>query len=248
MAQRAQALACFLAPALFVLAYILHAARIGLWASAPVFNDGDLKLEFALVEYWASLLMIPAWFALAQLVGQKAPRLAVICAVLGLAGLGPFITGAFLDLNVAVVVRNGFPMNSGFFINADWLNTGAEITQVMPGVCQQAGRIVLCGSPGVSAEQLLVGLPIVLYFIANLMLGVAVLRGGVLPRWSGVLLIAFALLQFDSTGPQLSGVPLFTGLLAALCLVAVYWRVGLRLWRGAAETAIMELHRPTAQA
>jgi hypothetical protein len=250
MAQRAQALACLLAPALFVLAYILLAARIGLWASNAVFNDGDSKLAYALVAYWASLLMIPAWFALAQLVGQQSPRLAVICAVLGLAGLGVFITVAYLDLNIAIANRGGFPMNWAFFIGGEGFSATepAGTQQLIEGVCLRNGDIVRCGPSGPDALQLLIGLPIVLYFIANILLGIAVLRTGALPRWSGVLLIAFALLQFDSTGPQPSGLPLLTGLLASLCLLVVYSIVGLRLWRGAAETAIMELYRPTAQA
>lgn len=240
LVSRAQALACFIAPALAALAYILLATRVGssgFFAQGSVFNNSALKLEHSFVGYWASLFIIPAFFALAGLVGETWPRLGVICSAMALVGLGPLITAYFLDLNVAVVVRDGFPMNWDFFINADSLNTRAEITQVMTGVCLQAGRIVRCGSPGISVEQLVMGLPILLYFIANIMLGVAVLRKSMLPRWSGALLIAFALLQFDSTGPQPSGVPLLTGLLSALCLVVVYWLVGLRLWRSASETA-----------
>lgn len=93
LAHRAQALACFVAPALLALAYIMLAARIGLFAKGSQFNDGSLKLEYALLGYWASLLLIPAWFALVYLVGQKSPRLAVICATIALFGFGPVIVG-----------------------------------------------------------------------------------------------------------------------------------------------------------
>jgi hypothetical protein len=242
LAQRAQALACFVAPALLVLAYIMLAARIGLFAKGSVFNDSSLKFEHAFWGYWGFLLLIPAWFALTHVVGQKSPRLAVICAAVALFGFGAGITGAFLDFNVAVAVRDGFPMNWDFFTNTDSLNIGqtVETTQVMTGVCLRAGKIVRCGPTGPSVEQLVMGLPLVLYFLANIVLGIAILRTGALPKWSGGLLIAAILLGFDSTGPQPSGLPMLTGLLSALCLLVVYSIVGLRLWRGEAETPIMQ--------
>jgi hypothetical protein len=39
---------------------------------------------------------------------------------------------------------------------------------------------------------------------------------------------------------------MLTGLLSALCLLVVYSIVGLRLWRGEAETPIMQAERATA--
>lgn len=245
LAHRAQGLACFLAPALLVLAYVLLATRAGssgLFAKGSVFNDSSLKLEHAFVGYWAFLLLIPAFFALAHFVGQKSPRVAVICAAAAVFGLGPHITGAFLDANVAIAARDGFPINWDFFINVDSLNGGqaVETTQVMTGVCLRAGKIVRCGPMGISVEQLVMGLPILLYFLAHITLGIAILRTGALPKWVGGLLIASSLLHFDSTGPQPSGVPLLTGLLSALCLLTVYSLVGLRLWRGEADTPIMQ--------
>lgn len=248
LAQRAQALACFLAPACLLLAYIMLAARIGLLAKGSLFNDSSFKLEHAFWGYWGFLLLIPAWFALTHQVGQKSPRLAVICAAVALFGLGAAITGAFLDMNVAIAVRDGFPMNWDFFVNTDSLNIGqvVETTPVMTGVCLRAGKIVRCGPAGPGVEQLLMGLPLVLYFLSNIVLGIAILRTGALPRWSGGLLIAAVLLGFDSTGPQPSGVPMLTGLLSTLCLVVVYWLVGLRLWRGEAETPIMRTERAMA--
>jgi hypothetical protein len=92
-------------------------------------------------------------------------------------GFGAGITGAFLDFNVAVAVRDGFPMNWDFFVNTDSLNIGqtVETTQVMTGVCLRAGKIVRCGPTGPSVEQLVMGLPLVLYFLANIVLGIAIL-------------------------------------------------------------------------
>lgn len=250
LAHRAQALACFLAPVLFVLAFLLVVARLGpasLFAEPAVFNDSENALEHSFSAYWAHLLMVPALFALAHLVGQKSPRLAVTCAVIALFGLGQLIASNELGMHVSIAVRNGFPMNWDFFIGDGFSATEPAGTQhLMEGVCLRNGNIVRCGPVGPSAAQLLTGLPILLYFIALILLGVGVLRTGVLPKWAGVLLIAAALLQFDSQGPQPSGLPVLTGLLSALCLLVVYSMVGLRLWRGEAKTHIMQGQRAMA--
>ncbi len=250
LAHRAQALACFLAPALFVLGSLLFVARLGpagLFAGREVFNDTENKLEYMFFAYEAHLLMIPALFALAHFVGQKSPRLAVTCAALALFGLGSLIVNAYLELSVATAIRGGFPMNWDFFVGDTISATEPVGTQhLMEGVCLRNGNIVRCGPVGPAPVLLFVGLPILLYFIAHILLGVGVLRTGVLPKWAGVLLIAAPLLQFDSNGPQPSGLPLLTSLLGALCLLVVYSLVGLRLWRGEAETPIMRAERVTA--
>jgi hypothetical protein len=243
LAQRAQGLACFLAPALSVLAWLLLAAHYGsLLIVSTIMNDSSNQIAWNFVAYWAHLLLIPAFFGLAHLVGQKSPKLAVACAALALLGLGTLISQHKENLDVGVAIRDGFPINWDFFINADSTVVGAPAfgqptnnETLIEGVCLRNSKIVRCGELGPRVEQLIVGLPIMLYFLANILLGVAVLRSGVLPRWSGVLLIAAALLHFDATGPQPSGLPLLTGFLAALCLLVVYPVAGLRLWRDQLE-------------
>ncbi|MGQ0602977.1 MAG: hypothetical protein ACT4QE_14940 [Anaerolineales bacterium] len=223
LAHRAQSLACFLAPALFVLAALMFIARLGpsgLFAGSAVFIDTGNKLEYAFYSYEAPLLMIPAMLALTSIVGQRLPRLGVMCTVLALFGLGTLIGVNYLNINMAIATRAGFPMTWDFFANF--------------------------GEPGPSSEQLITGLPIMLYFLVNPLLGIGILRTGVLPRWLGALLFVAGLLQFDSNGPQVSGLPLLTGLLAGLCLMVVYAFVGLRLWRGEAETPIMQAQSATA--
>lgn len=249
LAHRAQGLACFIAPALLALAFLQLAARYGsLFVGGAIMNDTRNQLEYHFFGYWAYLLMIPALFALAYFVGQKSPRLAVMCAVFALLGLGAGVAQSKEQVDVAVSIRDGFPINWDFFINIDSTQVGETLNteQLMEGVCLRGGRIVRCGPPGTSVEQLILGLPVLLYFIAHILLAVGIVRTGALPKWSGLLLIAAALLNFDSTGPQPSGVPLLTGLLSALCLLVVYSMVGLRLWRGEAEAPIMQGQRALA--
>lgn len=240
LAYRAQGMACFLAPALSMLAWLLLAANYGSLLIAPaLMNDSSNQIAWNLVSYWAYLCLIPAFFGLAHLVGQKSPNVAIICVALALLGFGVLITAHGRGLDVGIAIRDGFPINWDFFVNMDSINPGESTTeQLIEGVCLRNQKIVRCGEPGPSIEQLIVGLPLMLYFLANILLGVAVLRTGVLPRWSGLLLIAAGLLQFDSNGPQPSGLPLLTGFLAALCLLVVYVLAGWRLWQGQAEGAM----------
>jgi hypothetical protein len=251
LAHRAQALACFLAPTLCVLAFLLFVAHLGpagLLAGRAVFNDSINKpVNSELLLYEAHILMVPALFALAHLVGQQSPRLAVTSAVMALFGLGTVIAASYLGVHVTTAIRSGFPMNWDFFIGDGFSATEPAGTQhLIEGVCLRNGNIVRCGPTSPAPVLLFVGLPILLYFMAHILLGIGVLRTGALPRWAGVLLIAAALLQFDSNGPQPSGLPLLTGLLSGLCLLVVYGLVGLRLWRGEAETPIIQAHRATA--
>lgn len=212
LAQRALAMACFVAPSLFVAGEATLALRLAptyVLAPSTLFNLSVNKMQSAFLEYFAFLIMIPAFFALTSIIGQRAPRLAMTCAVMGLFGLGPLICGSYLNVNLAIASQAGTPMDWDFF--------------------QQNGP---------RPEQLIMGLPIVLYFLANVLLGGVVWRTGVLPRWAGALLIAAGFLMFDWTGPQLSGRPLLTGLLAAVSLLLVYTLVGAQLWREADETRV----------
>jgi hypothetical protein len=243
LAHRAQGLACFLAPALAVLAWLLLAAHYGSLLIVPiVMNNSSNQIAWNFFGYWAHLLLIPAFFGLAHLVGQKSPKLAVTCTILALLGLGTLITSHMRGMDVGIAIRDGFPINWDFFINVDSTVVGAPALgqptnneTLIEGVCLRNNKIVRCGALGITTEQMIVGLPIMLYFLANILLGVSIIRTGALPKWSGVLLIAAALLQFDATGPQPSGLPLLTGFLAALCLLLVYPLAGLRLWRGQVE-------------
>jgi hypothetical protein len=237
LVHRAQALACFLAPVLFVVAFLLfwlHLGPSGLLAGSAVFNEtSNNPAHFHFLMYEALILMIPAVFALTHLVGQTLPRLAATCAILAVFGLAAPIASHYLVLNVATAVQGGFPMNWDFFVGDSFSSSepvGTE--QLMEGVCLRNGKIVRCGAPAPKAILLFAGLPILLYFLVHVLLGAGVLRTGALPRWSGVLLIAAGLLHFDSTGPQPSNLPLLTGLLSGLCLLVVYSMVGLRFWRG----------------
>lgn len=242
LTQRAQGLACFLAPVLLVLAWLLLATHYGsLLIGSAVMNDSSNQIAWNFFAYWAHLLLIPALFGLAQLVGQKLPGLAVTCAALALLGLGTLIATHERGMNVAIAIRDGFPINWDFFINVDSTTVGdsSGSERLIDGVCLRNDKIVRCGAPAPSVEQLITGLPIILYFLAHILLGVALLRTGILPKWSGVLLIAAGLLQFDSTGPQPSGLPLLTGLLSALCLLVVYALAGRRLWREQAESSLV---------
>lgn len=215
LVQRALAVVCFVAPLLFVVALVILALRLApsyIFTPPAQANLSANRVPAAfLVAYFAHLLMIPAFFTLTAMVGQRAPRLAVTSAVMGLLGLGPLICGSFLDVNLGLVTQAGTPMEWDLF---------------MPN--------------GPRPEQLIMGLPILLYFLANILLGVTVWRMGVLPRWTGTLLIGAGLLMFDWTGPQLSGVPLLTGLLASLCLLVVYVQVGSRLWRSEGKERFAE--------
>lgn len=213
MVQRATAIACFLGPALLILGSALYTTRPsggGIFAGSELFNDPINKLEWVLCSYFGSLLILPAYFRLVAMVGERMPRLAMTAAPMGLLGIASLISGHNYEVSLATVDRAG--------IDVSWL------TLIAPS--------------GPSAAQLLVGLPIVLYFLSLLLLGYGVLRSGALPRWAGVPLIAAGLLQFDSAGPQPSGLPLLTWLLAVLCLALVYALVGARLWRGESAPAM----------
>jgi hypothetical protein len=221
LAQRAMALACFLAPMLFLIHFIVHALALAphyFMAPPKLVQASEHQLYSEFIGYWSAVLLIPAFFGLTYVVGQRVPRLAIVCAVMGLVGMVVLVCGSYLNVNVAIATQAGRPMEWDFFLNL--------------------------GGP--SPLQLIMGLPILLYFIANIILGIGVLRTGALPRWSGALLIAAGFLMFDWTGPQLSGVPLITGSLAAICLVIVYALVGARLWLGQGEAQAAEVRRAVA--
>lgn len=213
LARRATALACFLGPALLIVGSLLYLAQPGsggLFVGPVVFNDPIHKLEWAFCNYFGLILLIPALFALAAIVGQRMQRLAVNAAAMGLLGICAALSSSYMEVYLAAVDRSGVDMS--------WLS--------------------LIPSSGPNPAQLIVGFPIILFFLSMVVMGYGVLRTGVLPRWAGALLIAAGLLQFDATGPQPSGLPLLTWLLAALCLAVVYAQVGARLWRGEGEPAL----------
>lgn len=219
-AQRAMGLACFLAPTLFLLAFLVYLPKLApgyLFAPPEQAHASLNRLEFNFISYEANILLIPAFFALTYVVGQRAPRLAIACVVMGLYGLAVLITSANLDVNFSIATQAGTPVEWDFF-----------------------------QKNGPNALQLVMGLPIVLYFLANILLGVGVFRTGALPRWLGAVLIVAGLFQFDTMGPNMMRVPMLTGTLAAMGLLIVYGHVGLRLWRGEAETPIMRAERVMA--
>lgn len=222
LARRLTALACFLGPALLLLGsilYVVQPASGGLLADPETFNDPIHKLEWAFSGYFGHILLLPAFFALVARVGQRMPLLAITCAAMGLPGLAVAISSQNHEVSLATVDRNG--------MDVSWLT--------------------LVPSSGPSAAQLIVGLPIILYFLSMVILGIGVLRSSALPRWSGVPLILAGLLQFDATGPQPSGTPLLTWLLAALCLGLVYSQVGLLLWHGEPTTEASSQTRAISQ-
>lgn len=80
-------------------------------------------------------------------------------------------------------------------------------------------------------------LSVMLWMAALVMLGVGIWRTGVLPRWTGALLVIGTLgfFLFQGPGGLLSPVvPLIGNGVAALCFLLAFPVVGLRLWRGSA--------------
>jgi hypothetical protein len=206
LARRATALACFLGPTLIILGVILYVARPGspgLFADEAAINLWANNVELMTLSYFGHILLIPAFFGLTALVGQRMPRLAITAAAMGLLGLAAIISFAYQGLNIASAARNGAAISWDIFTQN-----------------------------GVTAAQLAAGLVHLLYHLAKIVLGVGILRTGVLPRWAGGLLILAGVLHFDSQGPGMLGVRVLTLLLTGLCLLAVYAVVGGRLWRG----------------
>jgi hypothetical protein len=218
--QRAQALACILAPSFYILAaisFIVQHGPASLFASRDAFNYTLSRVAYSLFSYEAHLLMIPAFFALTTVVGQRLSRLTSVGAVMAFLGLGTLVGANYQSVHVEVAERGGLDISWDFYMQS-----------------------------GIAVEVLLIGLPIILYFLANILLGIGILRSGAMPRLSGVLLMAAGLLQFDSNGPQLSNLPLLTGLLAGLCLLVVYSSVAARLWRSENQTPAMEVGESVA--
>jgi hypothetical protein len=230
------------------LLYVFQPSPSGLFVGRVTFNQTvNSQTSFHYLLYFALILMIPAVFALTYLVGQKSPRLAVTCAAMALFGLAAVLAAHFLQLHIATAIQSGFPMNWDFFLGDSFgTSEPAGTEQLMEGVCLRNGWIVRCGAPRLNPILMVAGLPILLYFLAHILLGVAVLRTGALPKWAGALLIAAALLHFDSTGPQPSNLPVLTGLLSSLCLLVVYCLVGLRLWSGKADIPLIQAQSATS--
>lgn len=153
LARRATALVCVLGPALLILGSILYTVQPGsggLFADLETFNDPIHKLEWALCGYFAYILLVPAFLALVAMVGQRMPLQAMTCAALGLPGFAAGISASYVEVSLATVDRSGVDMS--------WMT--------------------LYPSTGPTAAQLLVGLPIVLYFLSIIILGIGVLRSG----------------------------------------------------------------------
>lgn len=212
LARRATALACFLGPALSILGVILYLARPGspgLLADEAAFNIQANNVELVALGYFGHILLIPAFFGLAALVGQRQPRLAITAAAMGLLGIAAVVGVNYQAVSIASAARSGVAIAWDIFYQN-----------------------------GVSAAQLAVGLIHLLYHLAKIALGVGILRTGALPRWAGALLIVAGLAQFDSIGPGMAGARVLMLLLASLCLLAVFAQVGARLWRGEGEQAL----------
>lgn len=177
------------------------------WLTATLFQVAGSNPGSGIANYYFGLLLMPAFYALTFVVGKQTPRLALVCAVMGTLGIPVIITSGYIELATSIVSQQtGTHMGWDFFLN-------------------QAGDMLWI--------LLIVGLPITLFFLSQIILGGSILRTGVLPRYVGALLIAYAILNFVHTaGPVKSGIALLPGILSAVCLLAAYSVLGIHLWRG----------------
>lgn len=78
-----------------------------------------------------------------------------------------------------------------------------------------------------------IGLAILLWMIAMIMLGIASWRTGILPKWVGALIAlgAFSFFVYQGPGGIIPALPPVAYLVAGICYILAFPVVGLKLWR-----------------
>lgn len=78
-----------------------------------------------------------------------------------------------------------------------------------------------------------IGLTILLWMIGMIMLGIAVWRTGILPKWVGALIAlgAFSFFMYQGPGAIIPALPPIAYLVAGICYLLAFPVVGLILWR-----------------
>src|ERR687894_797227 len=162
---------------------------------------------YGVLTFWSSLNPQPdpstqyeAWARFVSTNGYVLKHLFV--SVLGIifAMLGTFALGAYLTRSRAG--RLGlWAMVIAFFGHALWLTIGGVSTFASPaeGQAYLAGAEELKNPPTSLVDTLqlaTIGVSILLLFVGNVLLGVAVWRSGILPKWSGGLWAAAPVLMY----------------------------------------------------
>jgi hypothetical protein len=157
---------------------------------------------YGVLTFWSSLNPQPdpstqyeAWARFVTTNGYVLKHLFVSILGIMFAILGTFALGAYLTRSRAG--RMGlWAMVIAFFGHALWLTIGGVSTFASPaeGQAYLAGAEELKNPPTSLVDTLqlaTIGVSILLGFVGNVLLGVAVWRSGILPKWAGALL-AFA--------------------------------------------------------
>jgi hypothetical protein len=177
--------------------------------------------------------------------------LGIILAIFGTFALGAYLTrGRAGRLGLAAMVMT--VLGSTLFLPVMGVSTFSAPKQ---GQAYLAGIEEFVKLPGIFADTLAALtslLFVVLIFVGNVLLGVAVWRSGTLPRWSGALWASGAVFMYPlglvyaaTIGPQSTPPTVLVG--AALLVIGGGWMALSALRRPSAQTAVGVAAQPRVQ-